>query len=179
MRSASDDDEVDADGEIDVEESSERSRNGKSTKGAKDDDQANSRTRKDNHKEVERRRRETINDGINDLKKIVPGCEKNKGSILQRAVQYIQQMKEDEARNIEKWTLEKLLMDQSMGDLRDEVEGFRKHVDIIEVENDQLRQENDHLRAEIVRLSGGGSEKRKSDGAFGGDDGRDDKRLRV
>lgn len=68
----------------------------------------------DSQKEVERRRRETINDGINDLKKIVPGCEKNKGSILQRAVQYIQQLKEAEASNIEKWTLEKLLTDQSV-----------------------------------------------------------------
>jgi transcriptional regulator CBF1 len=38
---------------------------------------------------VERRRRETINEGINEIAKIVPGCEKNKGSILQRAVSYI------------------------------------------------------------------------------------------
>ena len=38
---------------------------------------------------MERRRRETINDGINEIAKIVPGCEKNKGSILQRAVSYI------------------------------------------------------------------------------------------
>src|SRR5271154_5227096 len=30
--------------------------------------------RRDNHKEVERRRRETINDGISELAKIVPGC---------------------------------------------------------------------------------------------------------
>lgn len=44
----------------------------------------------------------------------MPGCEKNKGSILQRAVQYIQQLKESEASNIEKWTLEKLLTDQSV-----------------------------------------------------------------
>lgn len=38
---------------------------------------------------VERRRRETINEGINEIAKIVPGCEKAKGSILQRAIQYI------------------------------------------------------------------------------------------
>ena len=41
-----------------------------------------------------------------------------KGAILSRAVQYIHQLKENEARNIEKWTLEKLLMDQAMGDLQ-------------------------------------------------------------
>ena len=34
------------------------------------------------------------------------------GAILNRAVQYIHHLKENEARNIEKWTLEKLLMDQ-------------------------------------------------------------------
>jgi len=45
--------------------------------------------RKDNHKEVERRRRETINEGINELAKVIPGSDKNKGAILQSAVSYI------------------------------------------------------------------------------------------
>ena len=66
---------------------------------------------------VERRRRETINEGINELAKIVPGCEKNKGSILQRAVQFITQLKENEDQNIEKWTLEKLLTEQAIAEL--------------------------------------------------------------
>ncbi len=66
---------------------------------------------------VERRRRETINEGINELSKIVPGCEKNKGSILQRAVQFITQLKENETQNIEKWTLEKLLTEQAIAEL--------------------------------------------------------------
>jgi len=74
--------------------------------------------RRDNHKEVERRRRETINDGISELAKIVPNCEKNKGSILARAVQYILQLKENESHNIEKWTLDKLLTDQAMAELQ-------------------------------------------------------------
>ncbi|KAL8974787.1 MAG: hypothetical protein Q9197_000963 [Variospora fuerteventurae] len=75
------------------------------------------KVRRDNHKEaspelihptpaVERRRRETINEGINELAKIVPGCEKNKGSILQRAVEYINQLKSNEEKNIERWTKE-------------------------------------------------------------------------
>lgn len=75
------------------------------------------KVRKDNHKEVERRRRETINEGITELSKIVPGCEKNKGSILQRAVQFITQLKENETQNIEKWTLEKLLTEQAIAEL--------------------------------------------------------------
>lgn len=66
---------------------------------------------------VERRRRETINEGINELAKIVPGCEKNKGSILVRAVQFITQLKENESSNIEKWTLEKMLTEQAIAEL--------------------------------------------------------------
>ncbi|KAJ3997474.1 hypothetical protein F5050DRAFT_1751436 [Lentinula boryana] len=87
-----------------------------------------SRQRKDNHKEVERRRRGNINEGINELGRIVPNGsgEKSKGAILSRAVQYIHHLKENEARNIEKWTLEKLLMDQAMGDLQAQLEETRR-----------------------------------------------------
>jgi len=86
------------------------------------------RQRKDNHKEVERRRRGNINEGINELGRIVPNSsgEKAKGAILARAVQYIHHLKENEARNIEKWTLEKLLMDQAMGDLQAQLEEVRR-----------------------------------------------------
>jgi len=91
--------------------------------------------RKDNHKEVERRRRETINEGINELAKIVPGCEKNKGSILQRAVVFITQLKENETQNIEKWTLEKLLTEQAIAELSQS--------------NDKLKQEYDRLFREL------------------------------
>ncbi|KAF2811703.1 uncharacterized protein BDZ99DRAFT_518956 [Mytilinidion resinicola] len=83
------------------------------------------KVRRDNHKEVERRRRETINEGINELAKIVPGCEKNKGSILQRAVQFITQLKENESQNIEKWTLEKLLTEQAITELSGSCEKFK------------------------------------------------------
>jgi bHLH factor len=74
---------------------------------------------------VERRRRETINEGINELAKIVPGCEKNKGSILQRAVAFITQLKENEAQNIEKWTLEKLLTEQAIAELSGSVDKLK------------------------------------------------------
>jgi len=78
---------------------------------------------------VERRRRGNINQGINELAAIVPnssGSEKAKGAILTRAVQYIHSLKENEARNIEKWTLEKLLMDQAMGDLQHQLEEAKR-----------------------------------------------------
>ncbi|GES79433.1 helix-loop-helix DNA-binding domain-containing transcription factor [Rhizophagus clarus] len=67
------------------------------------------RQRRENHKEVERRRRDTIN-----------------------AVQYIQQLKENEAANIEKWTLEKLLTDQAIQELQTQVE-------MLKTENGRLR----------------------------------------
>lgn len=47
----------------------------------------------------------------------MPGCEKNKGSILARAVQFITQLKDNETQNIEKWTLEKLLTEQAIAEL--------------------------------------------------------------
>lgn len=78
---------------------------------------------------VERRRRETINEGINELAKIVPGCEKNKGSILQRAVQYISQLRQNETKNIEKWTLEKLLTDQAIEELDGSVTKMKAELD--------------------------------------------------
>ena len=69
--------------------------------------------RRENHKEVERRRREAINDGINEIAKLIPEGEKNKGRILQRAVQYIQELRDQEASNLEKWTMEKLVCEQA------------------------------------------------------------------
>lgn len=69
--------------------------------------------RKNNHKEVERRRRETINEGINEIAKIVPGCEKNKGSILQRAVAYITELTTKER----SWNNERVTIDVAIKEL--------------------------------------------------------------
>jgi bHLH factor len=44
---------------------------------------------------VERRRREAINEGINQIARLVPNCDKNKGAILQRAIEYIHQLQEE------------------------------------------------------------------------------------
>lgn len=56
----------------------------------------------------------------------MPGCEKNKGSILQRAVSFITQLKENEAQNIEKWTLEKLLTEQAIQELSSSVDKMKQ-----------------------------------------------------
>ena len=84
--------------------------------------------RKDSHKEVERRRREAINEGINQLSILVPGNEKSKGHVLMRACKYIHELKDAEARNVEKWTLEKMLADQAIQELTVENERLREEV---------------------------------------------------
>lgn len=75
------------------------------------------KVRKDNHKQVERRRRETINKGIDELSKVVPDCDKHKGQILSRAVEYIKRLKENEQKYMEKMTLEKVLAEQAITEL--------------------------------------------------------------
>ncbi|KAI0758885.1 hypothetical protein C8Q74DRAFT_1300568 [Fomes fomentarius] len=117
-------------------------------------------------KEVERRRRGNINEGINELGRIVPNGsgEKAKGAILSRAVQYIHHLKENEARNIEKWTLEKLLMDQAMGDLQAQLEEMRRMWDEERVARQRAEAELELLRghkagaaASTAAAAGGGS----------------------
>ncbi|KAI9058711.1 hypothetical protein FKP32DRAFT_1597034, partial [Trametes sanguinea] len=112
------------------------------------------RIRKDNHKEVERRRRGNINEGINELGRIVPNGsgEKAKGAILSRAVQYIHHLKENEARNIEKWTLEKLLMDQAMGDLQAQLEEMRRMW-----EEERVARQRAEAELELLRGHGAGA----------------------
>lgn len=88
------------------------------------------RIRKDNHKEVERRRRDNINAGIKELALLLPASETNKSQILQRAIEYIKRLKENEQNNIEKWTLEKLLNGQAL---------------------DEVSSSNEKLKAELER----------------------------
>ncbi|KAJ7449347.1 hypothetical protein B0H11DRAFT_1743707 [Mycena galericulata] len=87
-----------------------------------------SRQRKHNHKEAERRRRGNINEEISELGRIVPNASSGeaKAAILSRAVQYIHHLKENEARNTEKWALEKLLMEQATGDLQVQLDEIRR-----------------------------------------------------
>ncbi|KAF2219281.1 hypothetical protein BDZ85DRAFT_170569, partial [Elsinoe ampelina] len=73
--------------------------------------------RRNNHKEVERRRRETINEGINELGKIVPGAERNKGSILSRAVMYITDLTERQKEMETKNNLEKMMFEQAIAEM--------------------------------------------------------------
>lgn len=138
------------------------------------------RQRKDNHKEVERRRRGNINEGINELGRIVPSGsgEKAKGAILSRAVQYIHHLKENEARNIEKWTLEKLLMDQAMGDLQHQLEELRRMWEEEKAGRERAERELEKLGAAIPGKEDG---KRRSSTVEAADenDRNNSKRMRT
>ncbi|KAI8319669.1 hypothetical protein GQ54DRAFT_242049, partial [Martensiomyces pterosporus] len=83
------------------------------------------KVRRESHKEVERRRREVINKGIDKLADLIPGAEKNKGRIIAQAVDYIHRLKTTESANIEKWTIEKLLADQAISELTSQVEQLK------------------------------------------------------
>jgi bHLH factor len=107
------------------------------------------RLRRDNHKEVERRRREAINSGVAELSKIVPGCEKAKGSILQRTIQYIHEMREADQSNVEKWTLEKILMDQAIQELTRELEVTRDELQRVKGEREVWRERAEAATAAI------------------------------
>ncbi|KAK0536678.1 basic helix-loop-helix protein [Tilletia horrida] len=107
----------------------------------KDETMEGERARKDSHKEVERRRRAAINAGLDSLAEIVPGSgdpkSANKNAIIASAVTYIRELKENEAASIEKWTLEKLLMDQALAD--------------ITVQLEEKKRECEQLRLALVR----------------------------
>jgi len=87
---------------------------------------------------VERRRRETINEGINELAKIVPGNEKNKGSILARTVTYIRDLQQQVEASSGNATMEKQLMDQAVQELSGA--------------NDHYKEVNSALEGEVEKL---------------------------
>ncbi|KAJ2810942.1 basic helix-loop-helix protein [Coemansia sp. 'formosensis'] len=93
------------------------------------------------HKEVEQRRRDVINTGIDRLAELVPGAERHRGRIVNQAVDYIHRLKETEAQNIEKWTIEKLLADQVISGLTNQLE--------------QMKKENKRLKRKLKAVTGG------------------------
>lgn len=70
-----------------------------------------------NHKEVERRRRETINNAIKELQDLVPTSHTNKAQIIKKASEYIRRLKDNEEALLSKWTLEKIITDQAINEL--------------------------------------------------------------
>lgn len=97
------------------------------------------RQRRENHKEVERKRREAINVGIRELAQLIPTTDTNKAQILQRSVEYIKRLKENENNNIEKWTLEKLLTEQAVSELSASNEKLKHELELAYREIEQLK----------------------------------------
>ena len=112
--------------------------------------------RRDNHKEgtfllfgnlgrieltvaVERRRREAINEGINALAMMVPNCEKNKGSILQRAVTYINELRAQVAQNGQNKSMEKAVLDQAVQELTSVNSSLQEQLRSTIEENERLK----------------------------------------
>lgn len=100
------------------------------------------RVRRENHKEVERRRREAINKGIKELAALIPTSETNKAHILLNGVEFIKRLKENENNNIEKWTLEKLLTEQALSELNASNEKLK-------LELERAYREMEHLKRKL------------------------------
>lgn len=82
---------------------------------------------------MERRRRETINEGINEIAKIVPGCEKNKGSILQRAISYITELAAKER----SWNTERATVDVAIKELSERNTKIKASLDLAWAESNK------------------------------------------
>lgn len=70
-----------------------------------------------NKNTVERRRREAINEGINQIAQLVPNCDKNKGAILQRAIEYIVQLQEERKQMNTRWEQNNLTTTQALNEI--------------------------------------------------------------
>ncbi|OMJ27340.1 putative bHLH domain-containing protein [Smittium culicis] len=86
------------------------------------------RIRRENHKQVERRRREHINAGVNLLSTLVPGCEKNKGKVLHQAAQYISQLKADELARTKQFESEISDYKSQISKLQDQIKQLHKNL---------------------------------------------------
>lgn len=71
---------------------------------------------------VERRRREVINEGIENIAKIVPGTEKNKGAILQRTYEFIQELLNEK----QKWQDERATCDIALKELTNRLDRMKE-----------------------------------------------------
>lgn len=87
------------------------------------------KVRKLNHKEVERRRRETINVAIKELQEMVPTAHNNKAQVIRKAADTIRKMKEQEETNVNKWTLEKIITDQAIAELASSNEKLKSELE--------------------------------------------------
>ncbi|GMM31090.1 Cbf1 protein [Martiniozyma asiatica (nom. inval.)] len=85
--------------------------------------------RKQSHKEVERRRRETINQAIKELQELVPTAHNNKAQVIRKAAEHIRKLTEKEESMNNKWTLEKIITEQAIGELASSNEKLKSELE--------------------------------------------------
>ncbi|PVU93854.1 hypothetical protein BB561_002981 [Smittium simulii] len=95
--------------------------------------------RKENHKRVERRRREHINAGVSLLASLVPGCGKNKGKVLHQAAQYITQLTSNYNDTVSRYT--------------NDASKNQKLISSLAAQLELLEEENKRLKRKIEDLS--------------------------
>lgn len=91
----------------------EKRRRGRITKVTEETIQDWRKLRKESHKEVERRRRETINLAIDNLRKLLPKPEYSKAGILTSAAALIKKLKESESNHMNKWAISRIVAEQT------------------------------------------------------------------
>lgn len=106
------------------------------------------RLRRDNHKEVERRRRETINKNIDELAKIVPNCDKHKGQILKRSIDYIHQLQAESKKAREEYAYGEMLLKQTLSE-------FTTRNKALQTELEQAWREAEHWKKRTAALEKG------------------------
>ncbi|TID30010.1 hypothetical protein CANINC_001379 [Pichia inconspicua] len=109
--------------------------------------------KKMNHKEVERRRRETINNAIKELQDLVPTTHTNKAQIIRKASEYIKKLKEKEENLVNKWTLEKIITDQAISELATSNEKLKSELEKAYRENERFKHIIKGLITEVKKQS--------------------------
>jgi len=74
--------------------------------------------KKEVHKEVERRRRAMINDGIEGIVALLPNPDKQKGAILAQAANYIRELQEENRKNGEEIALSTMRYESEIKELQ-------------------------------------------------------------
>ncbi|KAJ1549243.1 basic helix-loop-helix protein [Cladochytrium tenue] len=114
------------------------------------------KVRRLNHKEVERKRRETINNGIGELQSLIPDGDKNKGKVIQRAVTYILELKQAIEDGAQKNGVEKLLLEQAIQSLGNTVQDLKEENTALRARVRQLEMETNPIH-ESMQVGGAGT----------------------
>ena len=92
----------------------------------------------------------------------MPGCEKNKGSILARAVQYINDLKSRDAQGDQRRTYEKSVLEQCVEQLQSVIKELRADLRGAVEERDSAKARLAECRCGAAEKGGGGGGENQS-----------------